>query len=91
MYSKIIENGYILIIGKGLNGEPITKTEYDELLSIIHSRPIPNTGFEYKLRADTLEWELVELPEPTEDDKDASESDYIDALNTLGVNTNEEN
>lgn len=33
-----------------------------------------------------------EVEEPSEvDDTEATESDYIDALNTLGVDTNEEN
>lgn len=31
-----------------------------------------------------------EIEEPTED-TEATEADYMDALNTLGVNTNEEN
>ena len=84
-YYKTINGGYFVSIGTGTGGTNITETEYNELLSITHNRPIPPTGFDYKLNADTLEWELVELPpiEPT--DEEATESDYITALQDLGV------
>lgn len=84
MYSKLIEGGYIIAVGTGILGEEIKESEYNELLSIIHNRPIPQSGYDYKLKADTLTWELVELP-PIEDDDDATESDYIEALQDLGV------
>lgn len=83
-YYKIIDSSYIISVGTGTGGTEITESEYNDLLSIIHNRPTPQTGFDYKLKADTLEWELVELP-PIEDDTEATESDYIDALNELGV------
>lgn len=89
MYSKIIEDGYILAVGTGILGEEITESEYNDLLSIIHNRPTPPTGFDYKLKADTLTWELVELPEPSSEDDEATESDYIEALNDLGVSLDE--
>lgn len=83
-YYKLIIDGYLVSVGTGTGGTEITESEYNDLLSIIHNRPTPTTGFDYKLKADTLEWELVELP-PIEDDTDATESDYIDALQDLGV------
>ena len=73
MYSKLIEDGYILAVGTGILGEEINESEYNELMSIIHNRPTPSTGFEYKLKADTLTWELVELPEPSTDWKEIEE------------------
>lgn len=79
----IIQNNYIIAIEK--NDE-----QYNKILSLIHNRPMAQDGFTYKMKANTLEWELVELPPIIEDDE-AVEADYIDALNTLGVNTNEEN
>lgn len=92
-FYKAIENGYI--IGIGTNGNDsvteITEAEYNEILSLIHNRPTAQDGFIYKLKAGTLEWELVELPPIDDTDEEATESDYIDALNTLGVTTNEEN
>ena len=83
-YYKTIIDNYLVSIGTGTGGTEITESEYNELLSIIHNRPTPSTGFDYKLKADTLTWELVELP-PIEDDDEATESDYITALQDLGV------
>ena len=83
-YYKLIIDGYLVSVGTGTGGTEITEIEYNDLLSIIHNRPTPQTGFDYKLKADTLEWELVELP-PIEEDDEATESDYIDALQDLGV------
>lgn len=85
MMNKCIIDGYIIAVGDGVVGEAITESEYNDLLSIIHNRPTPQSGYDYKLKADTLEWELVELPEPSDTDDDATESDYIDALQDLGV------
>ena len=84
---------YKMIIGDHLVGVTthdskfsveITEAEYNEILSLIHNRPTAQDGFTYKLKADTLTWELVELP-PIEDDDEATESDYITALQDLGV------
>lgn len=83
-YYKLILDGYLVSVGTGTGGTEITESEYNDLLSIIHNRPTPLTGFDYELKADTLEWELVELP-PIEEDTEATESDYIDALSQLGV------
>lgn len=83
-YYKTINDGYLVSVGVGTGGIEITETEYNDLLSIIHSRPTPSTGFEYKLKADILTWELVELP-PIEEDDEVTESDYLDALQDLGV------
>lgn len=83
-YYKVIENGYI--IGIGTNGpdtsDGITEAEYNEILTAIRSAPAAPDGYAYLLRADTLEWELVE--EPVED-PDAEISDYEQELADLGV------
>lgn len=73
MWYKAIENGYILYVGVGRGEIQITHEEYIELLAIIENRPTDIEGYTYMLRADTLEWELVELPpepepEPTPDE-----------------------
>ena len=83
-YYKIIDSSYIISVGTGTGGTEITESEYNNLLSIIHNRPTPPSGYDYKLKADTLTWELVELP-PIEEDDEATESDYIEALQDLGV------
>ena len=58
---KIVENGYIIALST-MYGEDISEREHNELLAIIHYVPPTPEGYEYKLRADTLEWELVEVP-----------------------------
>ena len=84
-YYKVIENGYI--VGIGTNGpdtvDAITEAEYNQILSIISSKPLAPSGYDYMLRADDLEWELVEVePEP---EPDAEISDYEQELADLGV------
>lgn len=69
---KIVQDGCILNVGEGFNGEEITDSEYEEILSIIQAAPSPPTGFCYRLKAD-LTWELFETQpepyEPTDEDK----------------------
>lgn len=60
-YAKVVCNGYILGVGIANIGN-ITEEEYNEITDIFRSAPVAPTGYTYKLRADTLEWELVELP-----------------------------
>ena len=79
-YYKQIEDGYI--IGIGTNGndtvEDITAEEYNTIRETIHTKPADPDGYTYMLRADTLEWELLELPPvPQEDPTDE------DIINTL--------
>ena len=75
MYFKNITNGYITAIGIGNTGVSITEAEYNELRGIVRTAPLAPDGCAYKLRADTLEWELVELPDepPVEDEPTAEE------------------
>lgn len=87
-YYKTIIDGYLVSVGTGTGGTEITETEYNELLSIIHNRPTAPSGYDYRLKADTLEWELVELPPIDDTDEEATESDYIEALQDLGVEVN---
>jgi hypothetical protein len=84
-YYKTINGDYLISVSTGSGGTEITESEYNDLLSIIHNRPTPQSGYNYKLKADTLEWELAELPPIDDTDEDATESDYITALQDLGV------
>ena len=61
-YYKTIDDGFISQIGSGDYGTAISEQEYNDLLAIIQAAPTAPTGYAYKLRADNLEWELVELP-----------------------------
>lgn len=83
-------NGYIIGIGKNqAESGGITEAEYNQISELFKSKPTDPDGYAYRLRADTLEWELVELPEPSESDDEATEYDYIDALQDLGVEVDE--
>lgn len=78
-YKKTID-GCIVAVGTGNVGEEITETEYNSILSVIHSRPVSDTQG-YRLRAD-LTWEAYDLPpapEPSNDDEISNE----EALNIL--------
>ena len=88
-YYKQTEEEFINSIGTGSGGEEITEKEYETILSVIHNRPVPDTGYDYRLKSD-LTWELVELPPEQEHDSEATESDYIAALAELGVTVDEE-
>lgn len=75
----IVINGYIIAVEK-------TDNNFKELTAKIADKPTEPQGYQYKLRADTLEWELVELPpEPEPGDEEAGEEDYVQVLNDLGV------
>lgn len=67
-FYKYIQDNYIVSIGTGASGEEITAEEYEALLAVIRSKPTPPDGYDYRLRADTLEWEEFELP-PIEDEE----------------------
>lgn len=74
MFAKVYENGFINVIGSGIIGIEITESEYNSIMQKIQNKPTDPKGYQYRLRADNLEWELVELPpapeyEPTEADK----------------------
>ena len=87
MYRKVIENGYITAVGTGIDGDNISKAKYDEIIGIIHSAPKAPEGYQYTLRASDLEWELSEIP--PEPQNDATEEDYQDALEQIGVKIDE--
>lgn len=84
-YYKIIENNIIIAIGIGLGGEEIEKTQYDEIYEKIKNIPQADDGYVYKLK-ENLELELVEEENETNIvEEEATEQDYIEALNELGV------
>ena len=85
-YFKSVTDGYISTIGTGSHIGNITEEEYNAILEVIHNKPAPPEGYDYKLRED-LTWELYELPIPEPEDEEATEEDYKAALNELGVNT----
>ena len=60
-YYKNVEDGYIVSIGIGEDGNEITAEEYADISTVITERPVPQDGYDYKL-TENLEWELYELP-----------------------------
>lgn len=70
-YYKQISNGYIVCIGTG-GGTEITEDEYNEILSVIHSKPPATETTDYRLRED-LTWEEYEIPPMPEPEPDAEE------------------
>lgn len=85
-YYKIIENGYIYLIGTNCGGQEITEQEYNTIMQVIRNKPKSKDGYDYKLK-ENLEWEIVELPIFVEEET-ATETDYQSALESLGVNFN---
>lgn len=79
------ENGYVIYVSDNCGNTELTDEQTSTIKERLRDRPTAPDGFTYKLRADTLEWELVELPETIDTDDEATESDYIDALQDLGV------
>lgn len=78
-YCIMIDNGFVSGIASSENPlpNPVTEAKKNEVFALLCNKPTAPEGYIYKLRADTLEWELVELPtepetEPTEEDKAAA-------------------
>lgn len=82
-YSISVNNGYIIAVIRGAKGDiGISLKEYEEFVDLFASRPIAPDGYIYKLRADNLEWDLVELP-PVEPEPLTDEEALIRYANTL--------
>lgn len=85
MFAKIIVGEYIVALSTG-GGVEITESEYNTIMQKIQNKPGDPDGYQYRLRADTLEWELVELPPmPSEDEIEVTADDYEAALREVGV------
>lgn len=59
-----IDNGYIV----SFQQEGEHDSEYNELLKVMETRPVPPSGYDYRLKADTLEWELYKLESEVENE-----------------------
>lgn len=79
-YYKSIKLDYLIAICTGSGDTEITEAEYNNILSVIRSRPTPPAGFDYRLKAD-LTWEQYELPpEPEPSDTDEITDDEAMAI-----------
>lgn len=79
-YYKQIFNGYIVCIGTG-GGMEITEDEYNEILSVIHSKPPATETTDYRLRVDLI-WEEYPV-DPPDPDPEIDDSELLDIL--MGV------
>lgn len=71
-YLKVIQGKYIMALHIVTDGGNCNEEEYNSLLALFADRPEAPSGYWYLLRADTLEWEMVEAPE--NDDVDDAEA-----------------
>lgn len=77
---KVINPPYIIGIGENPSvTDGISQEEYDLLTEIFLNKPKNPDGYRYMLRADTLEWELVEIPPEPEDNPIEPEEPEVDA------------
>jgi hypothetical protein len=67
----ITQNGYVVAVKQ-------SDPEYDTILQKIQNKPTDPEGYQYKLRADNLEWELVELP--PEPDQELTDEEALEIL-----------
>lgn len=82
-YYKLINDGCVIAVGDGAVGTSITEAEYNQLLTIIRNAPTVPEGYTHRLRADTLEWELVELPPVPEPEDEPTAEDKAEAYDIL--------
>ena len=61
------------------HGEEITEAKYNEILSMLRSRPDAPDGFGYRL-TEALEWELYELPGAEDTDPELTEAETLEII-----------
>ena len=94
MKYKQIKDNILVAIGEskviGESQVEITESEYNNILSIIHSKPEDTESIIYLLNADSLEYKPYPRPEETVIEPNATITDYETTLSELGVNISEE-
>jgi len=78
-YRIIISDGYIRAFTT-YGGAEITAEVRDSILQKMADAPSAPSGYTYKLRADTLEWELVELPDEPPVEEEPTSEEILDIL-----------
>lgn len=79
---KLTDSKFIIAVTTANVGTEITESEYNTIMQKIRSKPTDPPGYAYKLRADNLEWELVELP-PVEPELPTGEEALTRYANSL--------
>lgn len=87
MYAINANEGYIdsIVSGVGEANSNATEAEYLKVKAIMENAPEAPDGYYYRL-TETLEWELDQFPEIPE--PEATEADYLEKLEQLGVDVN---
>lgn len=78
-YYKMIIDGYLVAVGSGSGGTEIAEAEYNNLLEIIHNKPIAESGYDYRLRED-LTWEVYERPVIPLEDEEISDTEALNII-----------
>ena len=81
-YYKIINNNYIIAIGTGNGGTEITKSEYNEIMSVIQNRPQETETTAHRLK-DDLTWEPYEVEPISDEDSEPTEEERLNAYDIL--------
>ena len=80
MYVIQYNDIYVESVGTGNVGTELTESEYNAIMQKIQNKPAAPDGYTYKLRADNLEWELVELPEPETQGEELTADEALDII-----------
>lgn len=76
---KIIDNGYILMIGIGNGGEEIIEEEYNEILAVILAKPQATDTTDYRLKTD-LTWESFDIEPIDPEEEELTEDEVLSIL-----------
>lgn len=71
-----ILNGYIVALSNR-SGVSVSDEEFHAIETALANRPASESGCQAMLRADTLEWEQVEMPTTEEEHTDEISNDEI--------------
>lgn len=66
-YYKQVCEDHIVLVGIDCGGIEISENEYTNIMNMVLVKPDDPSGFVYMLN-NSLVWELVELPDLSEDD-----------------------
>lgn len=100
-HAQYDNNGTLLVIGTGSGGIEITEAEYKAFLAIIREKAalvdslynreitIVDVPEEWQEEIQHRVDELIAMQDAIEKGEEATEADYIDALENLGVSFNE--
>ena len=81
-YTLSIVDGYVIGVCESVGHFPneITKEERDTVFNLLTNKPTAEEGYEYRLRADTLQWELVELEPIDEGSEEVTAEEIAQAI-----------